>query len=173
MWTLALGYHENRTPGAQLRADARGRDGGIDRRSMYRSSVPNRPPVFDLDQYSFLFMSAFDDDGGMASDGEVMTMQIDNKSDSLSDNLWGNDLDDGSGGDFTGHIVAIPLITAAGWFIAGTLSALLRSLRFGLGQGLHRRGRHRKPVDDFVAGAKIRPGSPAPAMAAGILTDTK
>jgi len=32
-------------------------------------------------------MSAFSR-GGLASDGEVMTMQIDNKSDSLSNNLW-------------------------------------------------------------------------------------
>ena len=45
------------------------------------------PPVFDLDQCSFLFMNAFNH-RGLASDGEVITMQIDNKSDSLSDNLW-------------------------------------------------------------------------------------
>ena len=42
--------------------------------------------VFDLDQCSFLFMSAFK--WGLASVGEVMTMQIDNKADSLNDNLW-------------------------------------------------------------------------------------
>jgi hypothetical protein len=28
MWTLAFGYHEDRTP-KRLRADARGRDGGV------------------------------------------------------------------------------------------------------------------------------------------------
>ena len=43
--------------------------------------------VFDLDQCSFLFMSAFKR-GGLASVGEVMAMQIDNKGDSLNDNLW-------------------------------------------------------------------------------------
>jgi hypothetical protein len=32
-------------------------------------------------------MSAFSR-GGLASDGEVMTMQIDNKGHSLTDNLW-------------------------------------------------------------------------------------
>ena len=43
--------------------------------------------VFDLDQCSFLFMSAFKR-GGLASVGEVMAMQIYNKGDSLNDNLW-------------------------------------------------------------------------------------
>ena len=43
--------------------------------------------VFDLDQCSFLFMSAFKR-GGLSSVGEVMAMQIDNKGDSLNDNLW-------------------------------------------------------------------------------------
>ena len=43
--------------------------------------------VFDLDQCSFLFMSAFKR-GGLSSVGEVMAMQIYNKGDSLKDNLW-------------------------------------------------------------------------------------
>ena len=43
--------------------------------------------VFDLDQCSFLFMSAFKR-GGLSSVGEVMAMQIYNKGDSLNDNLW-------------------------------------------------------------------------------------
>jgi len=29
MWTLAYGYHEDRTADARPRADARGRDGGV------------------------------------------------------------------------------------------------------------------------------------------------
>jgi hypothetical protein len=29
MWTLAYGYHEDRTPNPRLHGDARGRDGGI------------------------------------------------------------------------------------------------------------------------------------------------
>ena len=42
---------------------------------------------FDLDQCSFLFMSAFLAWGaGLCR--EVKTMQIDNKGDSLHDNLW-------------------------------------------------------------------------------------
>jgi hypothetical protein len=40
-----------------------------------------------LDQCFFLFMSALKR-GGLASVGEVMIMQIDNKGDSLTDNLW-------------------------------------------------------------------------------------
>jgi hypothetical protein len=36
---------------------------GIDRRSMYRSSLISDPPVFDLDQCSFLFMSVFNHGG--------------------------------------------------------------------------------------------------------------
>jgi hypothetical protein len=48
--------------------------------------VPDRP-FFDLDQCSFLFMSAFKR-GGLASVGEVMTTQIDNKGESLNANLW-------------------------------------------------------------------------------------
>ena len=61
--------------------------------SLTDASQPKRPiprswsPVFDLDQCSFLFMSAFQR-GGLASVGEVMTMQIDNKGESLNANLW-------------------------------------------------------------------------------------
>jgi hypothetical protein len=55
--------------------------------SIVNRSSPDRPPVFDLDQCSFLFMSAFDN-GGWPLTGKFMTMQIDNKIDSLSNNLW-------------------------------------------------------------------------------------
>jgi hypothetical protein len=51
-------------------------------------STPQRPAtVFDLDQCSFLFMSAFKAWGAGLS-MEVMTMQIDNKGESLNANLW-------------------------------------------------------------------------------------
>ena len=54
----------------------------IDRRSRSASSV------FDLDQCFLLVMSAFWPVNRGAGVREVMTMQSDNRGDSLTDNLW-------------------------------------------------------------------------------------
>jgi hypothetical protein len=46
LWTLAFGHHEGRTADARLRADARGRDGGVRQVVAARElSIKRRPRV--------------------------------------------------------------------------------------------------------------------------------